>query len=641
MSPLEVLWRVWRLTRVWVGALLPRQNAHIRNHEDIWNGPCNVKELRHRLLKFPYCPSSTDMKEWPDKWRDQCLIDAKSGLSHQVSFFMLDNHPLGQKIDWHCDYASGVKVPQSYAGKLDYRNSNVVGDVKVIWELSRMQHLTRLAQAWCWTDDQRYPKEVVSQVTDWIKSNPWMIGINWTSPMECALRLVTWTWAFHLIRNWDGLTDDFCKLLVVSVHQHIRTIDSSYSLFSSANNHLIAEASGVYIASAYWSELKGAAQWRRRAKSHLVRECLRQNTTDGVNVEHSFHYAFFVWDLLLYPALMGQARGDHFPTIYWNRLERIAEFMAWVSDGKGNTPNTGDQDDGQVLKLSDNNNLPIMDMMALAGGVFNRLDFQCLGKAWANEKAAWILGKIQKTQTKTIHARACRAFMEGGYHVLRSGDSSGREVMILFDVAPNGDSLTGAHGHADALSINLHLDGQPFLSDPGTFSYQDTLHRKYFRATAQHSTLCFDNDDQSEYINRFLWGKREKTKLIKCQMTDKGGAVTGGVQWWTGDYHERQVVCEFSRSCIILRDKWKGKKTAKLNYIIAPGVKVIASKYGVCKLIGEYASLEIKCDIGDIEIMETVYSSRCYKKEASYRIVVNLPGNSGEVVTSCTWVWYN
>ena len=433
----------------------------------IWSGSCSTDELRGLDQPFPNRPDAGDLAQWPQYWRERCLTDAERFLDHRFGFFHLNDEWFGERVDWHCDYASGKRVPLSYAGVLDYRNAKRIGDVKVIWELSRMQHLTRLAQAWRWTGDERFPAEIVDEISDWIGSNPWMMGINWTSPMECALRVLTWTWAFHLIRDWEGLSDGFCRVLVASIDQHLRTIDRSYSLFSSANNHLIAEASGVYLAAGYWRGLKGAARWRRRARAHLARECLRQNTRDGVNEEHSFAYQCFVWELLVLPALAGHAWGDDFPEEYWTRLRRMVEFLAWVTDQNGNMPNVGDQDDGKALNLSGDGKKPIEEMLATAGILFDRADFSHWGGKPPSEKAAWIIGlynEIEDQKGQSPSPRTSRSFKEGGYHVFRAKDQSEeKEVLLLFDVAPNGDAVTGVHGHADALSVILYLGGQPFF----------------------------------------------------------------------------------------------------------------------------------------------------------------------------------
>jgi hypothetical protein len=627
------------MVRSRIGSYKKWPSAETINYQDIWHGPCTAESFRNLIIQFPYWPNQSDLETLPQSWRDKCLHDANEYLDNHVRLFSLGLHDLGKKINWHRDYASGKNTPCSYSGHLDYRDHKKVGDVKIIWELSRMQHLTRLAQAWCYTGDECYASKIVEQISDWIISNPWMMGINWTSPMECALRVITWTWSFHLIRNWDGLNDKFCQLLIISIHQHLKTIDSTYSLYSSANNHLIAEASGVYLASAYWNGLKRAETWKKRAKSHLINECLRQNSSDGVNHEHTFAYTIFVWELLLLPALMGRELGDCFPEEYWIRLESVAEFMSWVSDSKGNTPNIGDQDDGKAINLSCEVNNPIIDMLSISGIAFNRPEFSHWANTEINEKASWIFGKYTIDKPKKVTKRRSRSFSEGGYHVMRTGDGTDQEILLLLDVAPNGDVITGVHGHADALSICLALSGQPFLIDPGTYSYLDTPLRYFFRATSQHNTLSFGNDDQSEYVNRFLWGKREKVELIHVNLTNECCLVTGKVKWWTGSSHERQVETDFENSRIILRDKWQSNKKTRLNFTVAPQIQVEHTSSRACKLIGEKVDLNMEFDQGAIDVKDMLFSSRCYQKELTSRIIINLHTTSGEVETRCSWYW--
>jgi hypothetical protein len=67
---------------------------------------------------------------------------------------------------------------------------------------------------------------------------------------------------------------------------------------------------------------------------------------------------------------------------------------------------------------------------------------------------------------------------------------------LFIDAGPQG-ALTGGHGHADALSIQLIVNGRPTLIDPGTFCYV-CPERDRFRGTAAHNTLQVDGRDQSQ-----------------------------------------------------------------------------------------------------------------------------------------------
>ena len=59
--------------------------------------------------------------------------------------------------DWFRDPVTGRRsAPDRYAFRIDHRSEEQVGNVKQVWEISRLQHLTLLATAWFLTHDERY-----------------------------------------------------------------------------------------------------------------------------------------------------------------------------------------------------------------------------------------------------------------------------------------------------------------------------------------------------------------------------------------------------------------------------------------------------------------------------------------------------
>src|SRR2546430_11865644 len=54
-----------------------------------------------------------------------------------------------------------------------------------------------------------------------------------------------------------------------------------FSRHSSANNHLIGEAAGLYIAGLTWPCWPRVRDWRQVAQQILEREALLQSSTDG------------------------------------------------------------------------------------------------------------------------------------------------------------------------------------------------------------------------------------------------------------------------------------------------------------------------------------------------------------------------
>ena len=80
-----------------------------------------------------------------------------------------------------------------------------------------------------------------------------------------GIRLINWTWALALIAPARRLSDRRERLVLSAVHRQLWEINRKYSRHSSANNHLVGEAAGVFVAASYFCGLRDADRWRARA----------------------------------------------------------------------------------------------------------------------------------------------------------------------------------------------------------------------------------------------------------------------------------------------------------------------------------------------------------------------------------------
>lgn len=94
------------------------------------------------------------------------------------------------------------------------------------------------------------------------------------------------------------------------------------------------------------------------------------------------------------------------------------------------------------------------------------------------------------------------------------------------DGGPHGFLSIAAHGHADALSVEVRHDGVDLLADPGTFCYHGQPEwRQYFRSTLGHNTLQVDGADQSVSGGPFLWTRHARSRVLVADTSD---AAVGG-----------------------------------------------------------------------------------------------------------------
>ncbi len=102
----------------------------------------------------------------------------------------------GRQIDWHYDPVHAARCPRRFWSAVPYLDPSY-GDHKIIWELNRHQHWLKLGRAFWLTGDDRYRTAALDQLAGWMAANPPLIGINWASMLELALRCISWTWAIN------------------------------------------------------------------------------------------------------------------------------------------------------------------------------------------------------------------------------------------------------------------------------------------------------------------------------------------------------------------------------------------------------------------------------------------------------------
>jgi uncharacterized heparinase superfamily protein len=132
-----------------------------------------------------------------------------------------------------------------------------------------------------------------------------------------------------------------------------------------------------------------------------------------------------------------------------------------------------------------------------------------------------------------------------------------QEIYIHFDAAPIGFLSIAAHGHSDALSFLLHLNGKEVIVDPGTYTYHtDPVWRQYFIGSLAHNTLRINKKDQAVNGGPTLWLKHYKINLIESSMNEENDKIIASHDGYNGYgiFHKREVIFNKIENSIILND---------------------------------------------------------------------------------------
>ena len=423
----------------------------------------------------------------------------------------------GEDPDWHRDPGSGRRWPLVYWADVDLRSTDGLDDPRYVWEVNRHHHLTTLARAHVLTGDDRYASGVWRHMKSWIAANPPFYGINWASPLEAGIRLISWALALDLIGG-EGASAGAAGEVLTSIALQARHVSDNLSVYaSSKNNHLIGEAAGLLAIGAKFPYLRGARRWAAVGRAVVERETAAQVTDDGVSREQTFHYGAFVLEFCLVAMSSWRALGETPGPRFLERVARMNDFLSSAAGPSGELPAVGDEDGGRAYELSERG----LGRQGMRAAVCAALATGASPPAAARGEdlapALWLLGPeaaLAARQAAAAEGGGGRTgsggHAEGGYFIAgRSGHHG------VIDCGPLGYLSIAAHGHADCLSLSLASGGSWLVVDPGTYCYhRQPGWRDHFRSTAAHSTVTIDGAGQSEMLGPFLWGRRARPHPI-------------------------------------------------------------------------------------------------------------------------------
>ncbi len=498
-------------------------------------------------------------------------------LAGRFDIFALRDVALGMPPRWNRDPKTGIDAPLTFGKRLDYRNPALVGDIKYLWEPNRHYELVTLAQAFFLGRDERHAAACRLLLDSWFAQCPYPHGQGWSSALENAIRLVNWAFAWHLLggaqadlfQGDDGTR--FQARWLDSIYRHCYFIDGHRSLHSSANNHLIGECMGLFIGAVTWPCWPASAAWRDTAQQSLEVEALKQNGADGVNREQAIWYQHEVADMMLACGLFGRANGRQFSNGYWQRLERMLEFIAALMDAGGNMPMIGDADDASFRLACPMGDDPYRSLLASGAMLFDRPDLQAKSGGY-DDKSRWLLGDVPCASVgASTPAGAPRAFAEGGYYILGHHFDTAAEVRVVADAGPLGYLGIAAHGHADALALTLSVAGKPILIDPGTYAYHTQPRwRAYFRGTSAHNTVRVDGLDQSVQGGNFMWLQKAQAHCERWESTPAQDCFIGRHDGYgrlpDPVIHTRSIVFLKEENTLVVEDTLRCRGTHEIEW---------------------------------------------------------------------------
>lgn len=304
----------------------------------------------------------------------------------------------------------------------------------------------------------------------------------------------------------------------------------------------------MIFAGAIFRDCQEGQAWLRKGIGLLEQELCHQILNDGGPAEQSLAYHRFVLDLYWLSLDFLEKNNLHNCRGWRPRLLAGEEFLRVFQNDQGQAPNIGDSDDG----------------CAIAPGIYP------------------VRPPVKEPEP------GYQTFPSAGYTVIRGR----RGLVFTFDHGPLGMPPLYGHGHADALSVTLTVNGMAMLVDPGTYRYNGVPEwRRYFKSTRAHNTVTVDDMDQAEQATGFIWSKPYQANIVKADKYQDGIILLG---YHDGYLRLKRPVCHYraifyyDESLFLIRDTFTGEGVHdfELNYHLHPNASVV--------LVGSWWILEHK-----------------------------------------------
>ncbi|MBI2240382.1 MAG: heparinase II/III family protein [Magnetospirillum gryphiswaldense] len=428
-------------------------------------------------------------------------------------------------VDWHVDFRSGYRWPiKVWGGATAYGHKAGV-DVKVPWELGRLQHLPQLALAYAAGPDQNLATEFHDQVLDFLAANPPGWGVQWACAMDVSIRAANLVLAWELfVAHGATFSLKFEEELAAALVAHGRHVARNLEWSPDhRGNHYLADIAGLAFVACALPRGEETDLWLVFCAQQLDVEIRRQFLEDGGNFEASTAYHRLSLEMALFAVALILGLDDdrksvfaHYDASLWGltpglrpgpmawppfapqTLERLAlalGFAQTVTKPGGDIVQVGDNDSGRFFVLdTDRSPLDVSHLWAgpITGQMLAALSGGALPLAPRPAPMATIKGgegfpasfrrlRLVPGDPRALDGLQAFALPQFGLYGWRNDRAF---ISVRCGRLMDG---RGAHAHNDQLAVEIQIDGVDWVRDPGTFAYTgDLAARNAYRSVLAH-----------------------------------------------------------------------------------------------------------------------------------------------------------
>lgn len=505
-----------------------------------------------------------------------------------------------------------------------------VGDIKLIWELSRMDWVLAFAQR-ARNGDTGALNQLNAWLEDWCLHNPPFLGPNWKCGQEASIRVMHLIMATQLLGQAQKPTSALRELVQLHLMRIAPTVQ--YAM-AQDNNHGTSEAAALFMGGS-WLAAMGVvegAQWSRTGLHWLENRAARLIGPQGSFSQYSLNYHRVMLDTFCMTEVWRRHLSlPKFSATYQARALAATHWLQhMVNPVNGDGPNLGANDGARLLQLTDTAYRDYRPSVQLAMALFAGQRAYAQDGPW-NTPLKWLGVPLPANIAPNLDSLVAD---DGGFAILRRGVAMAMLRYPRFRFRPS---------QADALHLDLWLGGDNLLRDAGSYSYNtEPQWLNYFGGTASHNTVQFDKRDQMPRLSRFLFGRWLKTSLVEPLTVDSEATRFGaGYRDDKRCSHLRSVTLADTHLLVV--DEVAGfSSKAILRWRLAPGpwkLQATADGCRLTKVTGDGAHVltvqgtmrMIRCELAE------GWESRHYLEKTVLQVLEIEVQQAGTITTEYNW----
>jgi len=410
--------------------------------------------------------------------------------------------------------------------------------------LHRTTFWESLASVYLATGDEKYAREWILQVQDYIKKNrqgahPDDQQFAWKA-FVVSFRLNNWASFFNQFINSPHFTRQFLMEFLQFYNEQANYVMAHYT---DIGNHRLYEAEHLLLAGTSFPEMVNAGDWRRSGIDVLNAEIVKQVYPDGMQFELSPGYHIGTIGTFLRALKMVKDAGlqKEFPERYSNWVEKMVLAVPKFTFPDYSFPLYGNS------------------FLTTKATMLN--NYQAWSQAFPENKEIQYFATDRKSGEAPQYLSG--ALKNAGFYAFRNGWNEQSTVMQIKAGPP-----AEFHSHPDNGNFVLWVKGRDFTPDAGSFVYanvgnNENAKRDWYRSTKAHQTLTLNDQNITNDAKLKKW---ETTRL---PLTGKKQAGTLEILSYTNPSykkldHQRSFLF-VDQSFFIIIDKASGEATGKLG----------------------------------------------------------------------------